>query len=529
MLNRSLAHAVTTHPDRVALITAEEWTVTFADLDHLSGEVATWLVEQGVGPGSVVALMLPSSPEYVVAYLGLARVGAVTAGINPLLAPPERATILARTGASHLFSTTVLADPLDGATATEAGDVEILQSKDGAVAEPIDAGAIEVLKVDLAGSAAGVLAAFRSPGPPPPSPPEDPDRPVAVVFTSGTTGLPKGALFRNRQFQAALEVENGDPWAAGRHILSGTQFSHVGFMLRLAAYLVQGTTLCMVDKWRAELALELIERYRMPAINGVAAQVALLLAHPNLAERDLSSVERVVVGGGPSAPKLIAAALAEWGGTYSLRYSSTESGGVGTAITYDAAVEDGPSNVGHPRGDVELRIVVDGREQPTGEVGELLLRSGAMLSEYWRDPAATAAKIVDGWLRTGDLGFLDETGSLHLAGRSNEMYIRGGYNVYPHEPESVLAPHAGVAQIAIVGRPDPVMGEIGVAVVVPADGAAPDLAELRAFAKGQLAAFKLPEVLCVLDELPLTNGQKLDRRTLVDLVAEPLPGEQRLR
>lgn len=505
MLTRAIAHAVATHPDRAALITPDEWPVTFADLDRLSTETATWLHEQGVGLGSVVALMLPSGPEYVVAYLALAKVGAVTAGINPLLAPPERAAILARTGALHVFSTDELAAALDGADAD-----------------------VEVLTVEPAASTDDVLAPFRSTGAPPPVLPPDPDRPVAVVYTSGTTGLPKGALFRNRQFDAALEVENGDPWAAGRHILSSTQFSHVGFMLRLAAYLVQGTTLCMVEKWRAEVALELIERYRMPAVNGVAAQVALLLAHPDLARRDLSSVERVVVGGGPSSPSLIAAALAEWGGTYSLRYSSTESGGVGTARSYATAVDDGPSNVGRPRGDVELRIVVGGVDQPTGEVGVLHLRSSAMLSEYWRDPAATQAAIVGGWLRTGDLGFIDEQGCLHLAGRSGDMYIRGGYNVYPHEAETVLAPHPGVAEIAIVGRPDPVMGEIGVAAVVPA-ATPPDLAALRDFAGDQLAAFKLPEVLCLLDELPLTNGQKLDRRALVDLVAEPRPDEQRLR
>jgi acyl-CoA synthetase (AMP-forming)/AMP-acid ligase II len=157
----------------------------------------------------------------------------------------------------------------------------------------------------------------------------------------------------------------------------------------------------------------------------------------------------------------------------------------------------------------------DDRVVPSGEVGELCLRSPCMFRGYWRDPAATAEVLRDGWLHTGDLARVDDRGLLRLAGRKKEMYIRGGYNVYPVEVEAVLSQHPAVQEIAIVPRPDPVMGEIGVAVVVPAQaGTPPALDDLRAFGAERLAAFKLPEAVRVVDELPLTPMHKIDRARL---------------
>jgi acyl-CoA synthetase (AMP-forming)/AMP-acid ligase II len=157
----------------------------------------------------------------------------------------------------------------------------------------------------------------------------------------------------------------------------------------------------------------------------------------------------------------------------------------------------------------------DGNPVPDGEVGEVTLRSPAMLSEYWNDPENTAKTLKDGWLYTEDLGRIDENGCLRLAGRSKEMFIRGGYNVYPLEVEAILQSHPDVAHVAVIPRPDDVMGEIGVAVVVPSDLARPpSLEDLRAFASGHLAAYKLPEAIRVVDELPYTGMQKVDRQRL---------------
>ena len=199
-----------------------------------------------------------------------------------------------------------------------------------------------------------------------------------------------------------------------------------------------------------------------------------------------------------------------------MRYACTEAGiGVGTA--FDDPPEDAEETVGRAHAGVDLSVRDDdGRRLPPGEVGEVSLRSPAVMAHYHRDPAATAAAFwPDGAVRTGDLGFLDERGRLHLVGRAKEMYVRGGYNVYPMEVEAVLAGHPAVADVAVVPLPDEVMGEIGTAVVVAPEGTSPPtLDELRDFAAGRLAHHKLPEAVVVLDALPLTPMEKVDRRAL---------------
>jgi len=262
--------------------------------------------------------------------------------------------------------------------------------------------------------------------------------------------------------------------------------------------------------------LTLIAEHRMPSIGGVAPQLALLLREPDFDEFDLSAVETIVMGGALSPPALVREARERIGAAYSIRYSSTESGGIGTATAFDAPDEEALFTVGRPRSGVEIEIRdAEGRPAPRGEVGELCLRSPTQLREYWRDRAATEATIRGGWVHTGDLGRIDDAGCLRLAGRAKEMFIRGGYNVYPLEVEAVLASHPEVVDVVVVPRPDPVMGEIGVAVVIPRDPSAPPtLDQLRRFAGDRLSGHKLPEAIRVVDALPLTPMQKVDRQAL---------------
>ena len=263
----------------------------------------------------------------------------------------------------------------------------------------------------------------------------------------------------------------------------------------------------------------------MTNVGGVAPQVALLLREPTFDQFDLSSVRTIVMGGAYSPPALVDEARTRFGAAYSIRYSSTESGGVGTATAFDADDEEALFTVGRPRGDVEIDIRDDDdRPMPSGEIGEVCLRSSSMMRGYWRDRDATAETLRGGWLHTGDLGRVDDRGLLRLVGRAKEMFIRGGYNVYPLEVEAVLAAHPEVIEIAVVPRPDPVMGEIGVAVVVPMDPSRPvTLDDLRQFGAQNLAHYKLPEALRLVDALPLTAMQKVDRRTLADHEREASP------
>ncbi len=212
---------------------------------------------------------------------------------------------------------------------------------------------------------------------------------------------------------------------------------------------------------------------------------------------------------------------------YSVRWSSTESGGVGLAALIDDDHLDAVGSIGHPRDGVAARIAGDGGGDPVadGQVGELQIRSDAMMECYLGSPEATAeAMTADGWLRTGDLARRRADGRFVLAGRESDMYIRGGYNVYPEEVEAVLGAHPDLAAVAVAARPDEVMGEIGVAVVVIRPGHdAPTLDELRDFAADRVARHKLPEDLLVAEEVPLTAAAKIDRRRLEKLVAPCSP------
>jgi acyl-CoA synthetase (AMP-forming)/AMP-acid ligase II len=455
---------------RTAFVDPDGTRLSYADLHRRSDEVAAGLHAEGVGAGDVVLLRLPSDSTYVVAYAAAAKVGAATAGVNPRLAPPEQAAVSRAAGGALELETK---DHVEGLRRSEA-------------VAPVD---------------------------------DDPERAVALVFTSGTTGEPKGALFRNRHLAAVTRIDVADAWgdpaAEPTPMLAGTQFAHVGFTTKLPWYLRLGMTTHILGRWRAADALECIVEHRIPSLGGVAPQMALLLRE-DLEAYDLTCVKTIVMGGAASPPAMVREAMARFGAAYSIRYSSTESGGCGTGTSFDADEEEALFTVGRPRGGIGIGICDDeSGPLPDGEVGEVWLRSPTSMSGYWRDDEATDHAIVRDWLRTGDLGFIDERGCLRLAGRLKEMFIRGGYNVYPAEVESVLADHPLVDDVVIVPRPDEVMGEIGVAVVVPVDGdRRPTLQELRRFLEPRLARYKLPEGVRYVDEIPLTPMQKIDRRSL---------------
>ena len=479
-----VAEAARRFGDAPAFVAAGGWPVTYAELHRRSDEAAAGLALRGVGPGDVVALALPSTPDYLVAYLALAKLGAATAGLNPSLAPPERAALVELAGPSLVLATAGLAEGLPAGAPVE--------------------------EVVVAGGPGELLAGVRVDGGAPPPLAPDPSRPVALVFTSGTTGTPKAAVFTDRQLDAIVRIDVGDVWGGGGPALASTQFAHVGFMTKLPWTLRLGGTTHLLPRWRAADVLDLVERERITTLGAVAPQLALLLSVPDFDERDLDCVAAIIAGGAPSPPALVEECRRRFGAAYSTRYSSTESGGVGTGTAFDAPDEEALHTVGRPRNGIELDI----------RDGEVCLRSPAVMAGYWRNPEATAEALRDGWLHTGDLGEIDDAGCLRLKGRSKEMFIRGGYNVFPMEVEAVLSSHPAVADVAVVPRPEPVMGEIGVAVVVPRAGETPPtLDDLRAHGAGRLAAWKLPEAVRVVERLPLTPMQKLDRRALAAVEA----------
>lgn len=455
MFSDVIREAAARYSDTPLYVTPDGAALSYAELDSLSDGVAAAFRARGVGPGTVVALVLPSGPDYAVAYAAAAKIGAVTAGVNDRLSPPERRRCLA-TARPRLV---VTSQSLGLDTAVDEVD------------EVDDVVLVDALLADgAATSAASATSAGRSVTD---ALPPDPDRPVAVVFTSGTTGEPKGAVFTWRQLEAIGDIDGGGRWGGGGRALSSTSFAHLGYMTKLPQALRGGGTTFIMGRWSAGDALEMVERHRITTLGGIPTQVALMLRHARFDTTDTTSVRMIAMGGGPSTAALVRETRARFGVPVVVRYTCTEAGvGVGTAP--DDPPEDAEQSVGRARRGVELTVRSDDdRPLPPGELGHVCLRSAAVMQGYWHDPVATAAVFTaDGAVRTGDLGYVDDRGRLHLSGRSKEMYVRGGYNVYPLEVENVLAEHPGVAHVAVVARPDPVMGEIGVAVVVPLAGAA---------------------------------------------------------
>jgi acyl-CoA synthetase (AMP-forming)/AMP-acid ligase II len=431
--------------------------------------------------------MLPSSIKFAACYLGALRAGAITSAINLRLGAAEQASIIARTNPV----VTVLGD---GA----------------AIPEGADAG--KTLHVSELGTAFG-----HDPADPADLPDIAPTDPACIVWTSGTTGAPKGAVYDHARM-AAISRNIGQLTEPGDRRLLVLPFPHVGYMTRMWDELANATTIVIAgEPWSAEETLRLIRDEEITMGTGVPTQWELLLAHPDLERTDFSDLRVCGIGGAAISPDLVRRMRETLRCPVISRYTSTEAG-VTTSTVVGDSDEIVATTVGRPAPEVEVRIIAPGTSDdvPTGEVGEIVCRSPAMMAGYWQDPELTATVIdADGWLHTGDLGTVDADGYLRIAGRLKEMYIRGGYNVYPTEVEAVLADHPAIAQVAVVGLPAPVLGEIGGAFVVPADSSRPpELEDVREWCRTRIADYKAPDRLVMVDELPLTAMHKVDKARL---------------
>lgn len=483
--------------------------VTYADWNRLASTLASRLHAEGIRRGDVVALWLPSTPLYPIAYLAAARLGAVTTGINVRYRAVEAGHILRQSGAKLLLHV----DRWHGADV--AGIVAECRAElpELAVCIAVDADDLRSGTVDL-------IRGMATEGDAAPAASVSGGDPLAIVFTSGTTGVPKGATYTHANVLALAEIETRR-YADGRipfakHLAAGLSFAHVGTMARIAVQIAHGGLSIVHDTFDPGAVLEEIEREKLVHLGGIPTQIILLLDHPDRSRRDLSSLRSLLLGGAASSPALLRRITAELDVAISVRYSSTEVG-IATASLPGDSLETLLSTVGKPTEGVELRVVdADNVPCATGLSGEVVVRSPATMRGYWRAPEATAAVIdAEGWVHTGDIGWLDEDGYLHLKGRRSDMYIRGGFNVYPEEVENALAKHPKVARVAIVGAPDATLGEIGWAFVVPRDAQdPPTLEELRAYVGDVMASFKRPDRLTVVDSLPVTPMFKVDKRDL---------------
>lgn len=475
-------------PARPALRLGER-VIAYGELDERSARAAALLRAEGVRPGDRVALMLPNVPEFVVLYYGVLRAGAVVVPMNPLLKARETEYHLTDSGASLLCEWHQA--PGEGAQGAAAAGVRHLAVEPAAFAE--------------------LLTGHE----PLPGVAETDDADVAVLlYTSGTTGRPKGATLTHGGLRHNTEVNtvHVQRMTPDDVVVGCLPLFHIfGQICTMSVAVRAGASLTLVPRFEPQAVLDAITRDRATVFEGVPTMYAALLQHPS--EADVSTL-RMCVSGGASLPVEVLHGFERRFGCAILEgFGMSETSPVVTFNHPDRPRKAG--SVGTPIRDVEVRLLDEqGQDVPAGEVGELAVRGPNVMKGYWNRPEETAAAIPDGWLRSGDLARRDEDGYLYIVDRKKDMIIRGGYNVYPREIEEVLHEHPAVALAAVVGVGHAHLGEEIAAAVVLRPGAAATPDELRAFVKDRLAAYKYPREIWLMDKLPTGPSGKILKREI---------------
>jgi long-chain acyl-CoA synthetase len=477
-------------PDRVA-IKVDDRETSYAVLDDAAARVAGFLRANGVQPGDRVGVMLPNVAYFAICYYGALRAGAAVVPMNVLLKEREVGFYLRDSEAKVLLAWHQFADAaLAGAEQT------------GAECVLVEPGAFEAL---LERCEPATEVAERRP-----------DDTAVILYTSGTTGTPKGAELTHdnllRNVEVTVRIFGLDERAV---TLGALPFFHAfGQTCALNDTIAVGGCLTLIPRFDGGKALEILERDRVTVFEGVPTMYAAMLHHPRAGEIDTSALE-VCISGGAAMPVEILHAFEERFGCQVLEgYGLSETSPVASFNRRDR--ERKPGSIGVPIDGVEMRVVDDdGGQVPQGEAGEVAIRGHNVMKGYWRRADATAAAIdADGWFKTGDIARVDEDGYFFIVDRKKDLVIRGGYNVYPREIEEVLYEHPDVREAAVIGLPHDDLGEeVGAAVALRA-GSAATPAELRAFVKERVAAYKYPRHVWLVDELPKGPTGKILKREI---------------
>jgi acyl-CoA synthetase (AMP-forming)/AMP-acid ligase II len=494
-------------PGAPALVDDGEWS--FGELARRIKAVAGRLLALGLARGDRVAVLSTNSRRYVEVLFGAAAAGLAAVPVNCRAKPAELRFVLEDCAAPLVLAEDRYAG-LVGDLGPRSPRVEVL---DAGFDEAVDAAEPVAEAVDV-----------------------DEDELALLLYTSGTTSLPKGAMLTHGALSGYVlgRVECADGSPRGRSLLAAP-LHHVAAVASVASALYSGSAVVVLPQFDASAWLDAVERHEVTQAFVVPTMLARILAEQERSPRDLSSLELVTYGAAPMPRSVIERALALFpsGVGFSGAYGQTETTSTVTVLgPDDHRLEGSPeeierkrrrlASVGRPVEDVELRVVgADGEALGPYEVGEVQVRTARAMRGYWHADKRQVPEAVgaDGWVRTGDLGFLDEDGYLFLEGRASDVIIRGGENVAPEEVESVLAEYEGVAEVGAVGLPDEEWGEVVGAVLVPRPGFRLDLADLRRFCSERLPAHKRPERLALADELPRTSTGKLLRRELVALLS----------
>jgi len=490
-LASNLVETANAHPGRVAVRVGETAT-TYQELDQATARVAGLLREHGLKPGDRVGIMLPNVGEFAAVYYGVLRSGGVVVPMNPLLKAREVAYHLSDSEARLIFSWHAIAAEAQGGA--QQADAEAV------VVDPATFG-------DLVASPMPDFAVVD----------RDDEDTAVILYTSGTTGRPKGAELTQANLARNTEVMCADliHLAPDDVIFGGLPLFHAfGQTCTLNTAVAVGACLTLLPRFGPEPALQILAGHRVTVFAGVPTMYVALLGYPDRAAYDVSAL-RLCVSGGAAMPVEVLRGFEEAFGCLVLEgYGLSETSPVASFNHPDRARK--PGSIGTPIRGVQMRVVdKEGNEVAGGEVGEIVIRGHNVMKGYWRRPEETAKAIPDGWFRTGDIGRVDEDGYFVIVDRKKDMIIRGGYNVYPREIEEVLYEHPAVTEAAVIGLPHPALGEEVGAAVVLKPGADVTAEELRDYVKAQVAAYKYPRKVWIADELPKGPTGKILKRAIV--------------
>jgi fatty-acyl-CoA synthase len=481
----------------------QDRTTSFADLDRNASRVANGLIALGQQPQQRVGYFGKNSDRYFEVMFGALKANTAIVGVNWRLAAPEVAYVLSDAGCEVVFADAEFAPLIEtiGAECPRLRHRVVVDGeRDGWSHYPAwrDAQASEDPQLPIA-----------------------PDDDAIQLYTSGTTGHPKGVQLSNANYLAFFRAAQAAKWGefgAGEANLVAMPNFHVAGTNMGVATLAQGATAIIQREVNPGEILDLIARHRIKCAFLVPAVIGMLVQHPKIREADISSLRSMFYGASPIAEALLAQAQATFAGCgFTQLYGLTETVGAATALQpSDHLAEKGLlRSCGKPYPGIDVRTI-DSAGLPTqpGDVGEIVIRGDVVMKGYWNKPDATAAAIRDGWFYTGDAGYFDSDGFLYIHDRVKDMIVSGGENIYPAEVENAVFGHPEIADVAVIGVPDDKWGEVVKAIVVLKPGASATAADVIAFARTRIAGYKVPKSVDFIAALPRNPSGKILRREL---------------
>jgi len=522
-LSNVLRETARRHPDRTAIADQSGATLSYRQLEQQVDRLARGLIELGVSKDDKVGLWMPNIPEWIAAYFAIARIGAVVVPMNTRYKPHEVRYILENSEATTLIAVDAFAG-IDYRKMIQdfrdrlprlAHIVLVGTPADGMHAYP------DVVERGARRLGDGVLPERERSCRPTDN--------VFILYTSGTTGNPKGAMLSHHniaknaeQVTEVLHTTEEDVF-----LLAVPFFHCFGCVMGIAGAITWGAAIVPMQVFKAAEALELVEQHRISVLYGVPTMFVLELeelrkGRSDGSQYDVSSLRTGIMAGAPCPIEVMRGTMNELGCNVSIAYGLTEASPVITMTRFDDSIERRVETVGRPLPEIEVKICDDERRPlPPGRTGELACRGYNVMMGYYKMPDVTAETIdSDGWLYSGDLATMDEEGYVRIVGRKKDMLITGGFNVYPAEIEEYLFTHPKVQNVSVIGVPDDVMGEVAAAYIIPRQGATIDPQEIVDYCAGEIANFKVPRYVVVLDALPMTQSGKVQKFRLREIAEE---------